>query len=57
MWFKRVLDLSYFVPPPSPKYVMRPPVTEHVPLRSKSVSINQARASGGANIKRRQKHT
>ena len=37
-----------FVPPP-PQYVMRPPVTEHVPLHSKSLCKNMARASGGAN--------
>ena len=31
-----------------PQYVMRPPVTEHVPLHSKSLCINMARASGCA---------
>ena len=36
-----------FVPPPPPQYVMRPPVTEHVPLHSKSLCKNIARASGG----------
>ena len=29
-------------------YVMRPPLTEHVPLHSKSLCKNMARASGGA---------
>ena len=31
----------------APQYVMRPPVTEHVPLHSKSLCKNIARASGG----------
>ena len=30
-----------------PQYVMRPPVTEHVPLHSKSSCKNMARAPGG----------
>ena len=33
----------------APQYVMRPPLTEHVPLNSKSLCKNIARASGGAN--------
>ena len=31
-------------PPPPPQYVMLPPVTEHVPLHSKSLCENMARA-------------
>ena len=31
----------------APQYVMRPPVTEHVPLHSKLLCKNIARASGG----------
>ena len=42
-------DLFRLCPPPPPQYVMRPPVTEHVPLHSKSLCKNMARASGGAN--------
>ena len=30
----------------APPYVMRPPVTEHVPLHRKSLCENMARASG-----------
>ena len=33
----------------APQYVMRPPFIEHVPLHSKSLRKNMARASGGAN--------
>ena len=33
----------------APQYVMRPPVTEHVPLHSNSLRKNMACASGGAN--------
>ena len=33
-----------------PQYVMLPPVTEHVPLHSKSLCENMARASGGWNL-------
>ena len=33
-----------------PQYVMRPPVTEHVPLHSKSLCENMARASGGGGV-------
>ena len=32
---------------PPPKYVMRPPVTENVPLHSKSLCKNVAHAFGG----------
>ena len=39
------LDLFSLCPPP--QYVMRPPVSEHVSLHSKSLSKNMARASGG----------
>ena len=45
-------DLFGLCPPvcyAPPRYVMRPPVTEHVPLNSKSLFKNMARASGGAN--------
>ena len=31
----------------TPQYDMRPPVTEHVPLHSKSLCKNMAHASGG----------
>ena len=31
----------------APQYFLRPPVTEHVPLDSKSLCKNNSRASGG----------
>ena len=34
-----------------PQSVMRPPVTEHVPLHSKSSCKNIARASGGEDMR------
>ena len=36
-------------PPPPPPVRYAPPVREHVPLHSKSLCKNMARASGGAN--------
>ena len=38
--------------PPFPQYAKCPPVTEHVPLHSKSLCKNKARASGGAKCMR-----
>ena len=37
-------------PPPPPPVRYAPPVTEHVPLHSKSLWKNMARASGGGGI-------
>ena len=44
-----LFDISIFgsFPFVPPQYVMRPPVTEHVPLHSKLLCKNTARASGG----------
>ena len=47
---KMILDVFRLCPPP--QYVMRPPVTKHLPLHSKSSSKNMARAPGSANIMR-----
>ena len=44
--FMQMLDLFRLCPPPPP-YIMRPPVTEHVLLLSKSLCKIMARASGG----------
>ena len=43
----RIFSVCTTPPPPPPQYVMRPPVTEHVSLHSKSLCKNIARASGG----------
>ena len=47
LWSYNVYWIFSVCAPPPPPYIMRPQVTEHVPLHSKSLCKNMARVSGG----------